>query len=239
MSSSSSRSSISTSDPTGGTARLEAALGYSFRDRLLLEQALTHKSCGRDHNERLEFLGDAVLGYLVAERLYRLRPAEREDALSLIRSSLVRKETLAEVAGELELGRYLRLRIGERRSGGHRRISILADALEAIIGAVQCDGGIDAAGALVDRLLGARMAAASADTAKDPKTRLQELLQGSNLPVPEYGIEATTGVAHARTFTVRCHVPALGLATVASGGSRRAAEAEAAARMLEQVAALV
>jgi len=239
MSSSSSRSNISTADPSGTTARLEAALGYAFRDRDLLAQALTHRSCGRSHNERLEFLGDAVLGYVVADRLYRLRPDEREDALSLIRASLVRKETLAEVAVEIELGRHLRLGVGERRSGGHRRPSILANALEAIIGAVQLDGGIDAAAALVDRLLGARMTLASADTAKDPKTRLQELLQGVNLAVPEYSIEETTGVAHARTFTVRCHVAALDFSVAAAGPSRRAAEAEAAARMLEQVAALV
>jgi ribonuclease-3 len=214
-------------------------LGYRFSDVALLEQALTHKSHGRAHNERLEFLGDAVLGYVVADRLYRTRPGEHEDSLSLIRASLVRKQTLAEVAGELSLGTHLRLGLGERRSGGHRRPSLLADALEAIIGAVHLDGGIAAAAALVDRLLGARMASASAAAAKDSKTRLQELLQGANLPLPEYSIEEAAGVAHARTFTVSCRVAAFDRTVVATGASRRAAETEAAARMLEQVADLV
>ena len=214
-------------------------LGYQFRDDRLLEQALTHKSFARDHNERLEFLGDAVLGYVVADRLYRLRPDEHEDALSLIRASLVRKETLAEVARELDLGSYLRLGIGERKSGGHRRPSLLANALEGVIGAVHLDGGIAAAASLVERLLDSRMEAATADAAKDAKTRLQELLQGANLPLPEYTIEETTGAAHARTFAVMCRVPELDLAVVAQGASRRAAETEAASLMLAEVAARV
>ncbi|MBX3706540.1 MAG: ribonuclease III [Pseudomonadales bacterium] len=242
MSSSSSRNSTSTSDRLVPLARLESALGYRFADPALLEQALTHKSHGRPHNERLEFLGDAVLGYVVADRLYHLRPDEHEDVLSLIRSSLVRRETLAAVARELDLGRFLRLGIGERRSGGHRRPSILADALEAVIGAVHIDGGIDAARQLVDRVLETRMADASTLTtrdAKDAKTRLQEHLQAANLALPEYRIEETSGSAHARIFTVRCRVAALDLAVVAQGPSRRAAETEAAARMLEQVAAIV
>jgi ribonuclease-3 len=249
MSSSTSTSSTNSADrasarrPNAGAApdpaRLEASLGYRFADAALLLQALTHKSHGHPHNERLEFLGDAVLGYVVADRLYRLRPGEREDALSLIRASLVRKETLAEVAAELGLGPHLRLGLGERRSGGHRRPSILANSLEAVIGAVHLDGGVEAAAALIDRLLGARMASASAHAAKDSKTRLQELLQSANLALPEYTIEETTGVAHARTFTVRCHVAALDLSVVAEGPSRRAAETEAAARMLDQVAARV
>lgn len=221
---------------SGAVSRVERMLAYRFRNPALLEQALTHKSHGRRHNERLEFLGDAVLGYVVADRLYRMRPDEHEDALSLIRASLVRKETLAEVAGAIGLGTHLRLGGGERRSGGHRRPSLLANALEAVIGAVHLDGGIDAATALVDRLLGERMATASAARAKDAKTRLQELLQGANLALPEYTIEETTGVAHARTFVVRCHVAAFELSVVAEGPSRRAAETEAAARMLEQVA---
>lgn len=239
MSSSSSTSNSNTTDRAAPIARLEAALDYRFRDIALLEQALTHKSHGRPHNERLEFLGDAVLGYVVADRLYRARPGEHEDSLSLIRASLVRKETLADVAGELSLGVYLRLGLGERKSGGHRRPSLLANALEAIIGAVHLDGGIEAATTLVDRLLGARMAGASAAAAKDPKTRLQELLQGANLPLPEYTIEETAGVAHARTFSVSCRVAAFDRVVVANGPSRRAAEIEAAARMLEQVADLV
>lgn len=239
MSSSSSTNDTNTAEQPGPGSRLEAALGYRFVDGGLLEQALTHKSHGRHHNERLEFLGDAVLGYVVADRLFRMRPDEHEDSLSLIRASLVRKETLADVARELGLGAHLRLGQGERKSGGHRRPSLLANALEAIIGAVHLDGGIAAAAALIDRLLVARMQAASADAAKDAKTRLQELLQSANLPLPEYTIEETSGVAHARTFAVKCRVEAFDLSVVASGPSRRVAETEAAARMLVQVAPFV
>lgn len=239
MSSSSFTKNTNTAERPAPVTRLEAALGYRFHDGALLEQALTHKSYGRCDNERLEFLGDAVLGFVVADRLYRMRPDEHEDSLSLIRASLVRKETLAEVARELDLGSYLRLGVGERRSAGHRRPSLLANALEAIIGAVHLDGGVEAAAALIDLLLGMRMAAASADAAKDPKTRLQELLQGANLALPEYAIEETSGVAHDRMFTVSCRVAAFDRVVVAEGRSRRAAETDAAARMLVQVAPLV
>jgi ribonuclease-3 len=239
MSSSSSTNNSNSAERDAPAARLQRALQYQFRDPSLLQQALTHKSHGRNHNERLEFLGDAVLGYVVADRLYRLRPDEHEDSLSLIRASLVRRETLAAIARELDLGTHLRLGAGERKSGGHRRPSLLANALEAIIGAVCLDGGIDAAAALIERLLGERMAAASADSAKDAKTRLQELLQGANLALPEYAIDKVTGVAHARTFTVSCRVAAFDRIVVAEGPSRRAAETAAAAGMLEQVVRLV
>jgi ribonuclease III len=228
----------STTTDGPGLEKLEAALGYRFHDRTRLEQALTHRSQSRTHNERLEFLGDAVLGYVVAEQLFALRPDEKEDALSLIRASLVRRETLAEIAAELRLGDRLRMGAGERRSGGHRRPSLLADALEAVIGAVHEDGGIGAAREVIVRLLGERMAAASADAAKDPKTRLQELLQGANLPLPVYTVEEVTGAAHERTFRVMCRIDALGLAVSAEGPSRRVAETRAAAALLEQVGSL-
>jgi ribonuclease III len=216
--------------------RLQAVLGYRFNDPALLVQALTHKSFARDHNERLEFLGDAVLGYVVAHRLFEDRPEVQEDTLSLLRAGLVRKETLAAVAADLNLGSYLRLGMGERRSGGHHRTSILADALEAVIGAVHLDGGIEAARALTLRLLEPRLQDLNADTLKDAKTRLQEALQGANCDLPEYVIEGTVGSAHARTFKVSCRVAAFDLIVTAEGRSRRAAEKTAAELMLEQVA---
>lgn len=202
----------------------------------MLERALTHKSFSRSHNERLEFLGDAVLGYVVAERLYQTLPDAHEDAMSLLRASLVRKETLAELAKELQLGDHIRLGVGVRRGGGHRLESILADALEALIGAVHEDGGVSAARALILRLLDERMRHLDPEALKDAKTRLQELLQSRNLALPEYTIEATSGSAHARTFTVSCRVEVFGLQVSGEGRSRRAAEKQAAALMLEQVA---
>jgi len=238
MLSSPSRSATTTPETSPGRAPdadLERALGYRFVDRALLDQALTHKSSGRIHNERLEFLGDAVLGYVVADQLFRAEPGVREDELSLLRASLVRKETLAQLAKGLELGNHLRLGSGVRRSGGHRLESILADTLEAVIGAVHLDGGIEAAGALVLRLLEARMAELDPDALKDSKTRLQELLQSESLALPEYVVETTAGSAHARTFTVSCRVPDLELTAEGEGRSRRAAEKQAAERMLERI----
>jgi ribonuclease III len=217
-------------------ARLQVVLGYRFNDPALLVQALTHKSFARDHNERLEFLGDAVLGYVIAHRLFEDRPDVQEDTLSLLRAGLVRKETLAAVAADLSLGSYLRLGVGERRSGGHHRASILANALEAVIGAVHLDGGIEAARALTLRLLEARLRDLSADGLKDAKTRLQEALQGANCELPVYVIEDTVGSAHARTFKVSCRVSAFDITVIAEGRSRRTAEQRAAELMLEQVA---
>jgi ribonuclease III len=231
MSSSSSTIGSSTAD-TAGDARLQEALGYRFSDPALLQRALTHKSFGRHHNERLEFLGDAVLGYVVADRLFELEPDAHEDALSLLRASLVRKETLADVAREIDLGEFLRLGTGARRSGGHHRTSILADALEAVIGAVRLDGGIEAARSVILRLLEARFGSLDAAAVKDAKTRLQELLQGAGLPVPDYVVERSGGAAHARIFTVRCRIDALDLEACADGLSRRLAEQKAAEVML-------
>jgi ribonuclease-3 len=238
MSSSPSRSVTSTPE-RAPDARLAAALGYDFAEPQLLTRALTHKSFARTHNERLEFLGDAVLGYVVADRLYREQPEAHEDAMSLLRASLVRKETLSAIAKELNLGDYLRLGVGVRRSGGHRLDSILADALEAVIGAVHLDGGIEAATGVTLKLLESRMKNLDADVLKDAKTRLQELLQGAGLALPEYAIESTTGSAHSRLFTVSCRVAAFDLAVTGEGRSRREAEKRAAALMLDQVSSLV
>lgn len=237
MSSSASRSATSTDSADG---RLETALGYHFNHPELLHRALSHKSFDRSHNERLEFLGDAVLGFVVADRLYEQQPDAHEDTLSLLRASLVRKETLAEVAKSLNLGEHLRLGSGVRRSGGHRLDSLLADALEAVIGAVHLDGGIGAARTLVLRLLESRMRDVDPETLKDTKTRLQELLQKAGLELPSYAIlEDAVDRANSRQFTVSCRVAAFDLEVTAQGRSRRAAEKRAAGLMLEKVTAFV
>ncbi len=216
--------------------RLQSRLNYQFKNRRLLEVALTHKSHSRQHNERLEFLGDAVLGYAIAESLYNDQPTAAEDTLTLIRAALVRKETLAEVAQSIGLGEFLSLGSGERKSGGRQRASILADALEAVIGAVNLDGGVEEARALVLRLFAERLAEAGARGAsKDPKTRLQELLQARSLALPVYGVVATQGSEHERTFTVSCEVVDLNLRTSGRGSNRRAAEQSAAEAMIAAV----
>jgi ribonuclease-3 len=215
--------------------KLQHELGYRFDDVELLLRALSHRSSGPRHNERLEFLGDAILGYLVAKRLYAVLPAEREDALTLIRSSLVKRDSLARRARRIGLGQHLRLGAGERKSGGHARPSILADALEAVIGAVHEDGGLEAAEALVDRLFDEPVESLDAATIKDAKTRLQEVLQKAGLGLPDYAIVTTEGSDHQRLFRVSCRVDALELECVAEGSSRRAAEKQAARAMLEEL----
>jgi len=216
--------------------RLQMALGHRFAEPALLEEALTHRSAGGRHNERLEFLGDAVLGLVVAERLFRDRPAAREGALSRQRARLVRRETLAEIARGLQLGSCLRLGSGELKNGGQQRDSILADALEAVIGAVYLDAGVQATRGLLERLLAPQLAALPSEhDLRDSKTRLQELLQARQLALPEYRILAESGLAHRPSFTVECGIAALGLKTTAEGHSRRAAEQEAARRALERV----
>ncbi|TDJ25348.1 MAG: ribonuclease III [Gammaproteobacteria bacterium] len=214
---------------------LEDRLGHHFNNKDLLLQALTHKSRGKENNERLEFLGDAVLGYVVADLLFYRRQEAAEDTLTLMRSSLVKGETLADVAKGLGLGDYLRLGVGEQKSGGHRRSSILADTLEAIIGAVHIDAGVAASTALVIRLLGARLENIDAQQIKDPKTLLQEYLQARSFPLPEYTVIATGGFEHEKVFKVSCRVTPLQLEATAEGSSRRAAEKLAAAEMLTKV----
>lgn len=211
-------------------------IGHEFAEPGLLDDALTHRSADRRHNERLEFLGDAVLGLTMAELLYRRRPDADEGDLTRYRALLVRGDTLAEVASEIELGKHLNLGGGEQKSGGHRRSSILADALEALIAAVYLDAGLEAARALVERLFRARLDdLPHPDSLKDPKTRLQELLQGRGQARPDYDLVSEEGDAHRRVFHAVCRVPALSLEAEGRGSSRRKAEQAAAAAVLEQV----
>lgn len=211
--------------------QLERKLGYEFADQQLLALALSHRSRGDTNNERLEFLGDAALGFVISNWLYHAFPEACERDLTLMRASLVKGESLAEVARDMGLGDYLRLGIGERRGGGHQRASILADALEAVIGAVVRDGGIDAGASLVERLFEPRLRAGELIAEKDAKTRLQEVLQSRHIELPEYRIVNQQGDAHEPVFTVQCAIEALDLAAVASASTRRDAE-KAAARIL-------
>ncbi|HUW38975.1 MAG TPA: ribonuclease III [Rhodocyclaceae bacterium] len=211
--------------------RLERVLGHTFSARDLLRQALTHRSYGAAHNERLEFLGDSILNFVIAALLFERFGALREGDLSRLRASLVRKETLAEIAQSLSLGDYLLLGEGEQKSGGHRRPSILADTLEALLGAVYLDAGFTRAQQIITGLYGRLIALIEpGGAAKDPKTALQEILQSRHLALPNYCLRATRGEAHAQEFEVECRVPALDICTVGLGPSRRAAEQAAAAR---------
>jgi len=217
----------------GSLAALQERLKHSFSDARLLQLALTHRSFSADHNERLEFLGDSVLNLAVSHLLYTRLSALPEGDLSRVRANLVKQDTLHRLALELQLSSLLRLGEGEARSGGPNRPSILADALEALIGAVYLDAGFAAAEALVRRLyesveINPRMDA----VAKDPKTELQEWLQGHKMKLPVYRVAATLGAAHKQTFDVECEVPELGLRERGIGGSRRAGEQAAAAAML-------
>jgi ribonuclease-3 len=213
---------------------LQQRLGHAFAQPRLLVRALTHRSHGADHNERLEFLGDAVLSLAVSSLLYERFAGSDEGDLTRVRAHLVREDSLHRVALTLELPEVMRLSEGEARGGGAQRPSILADAVEALIGAVFVDGGFEHALAVVRRLFGEVIATTEMDSwAKDAKTELQEWLQARRLPVPQYRIVATRGQAHAQTFEVECAVPALHLAEPGAGRSRRAAEQEAARRLLE------
>jgi len=212
---------------------LHDRLGCALQRRELLQRALTHRSCGPEHNERLEFLGDAVLALVVSERLVADFPAATEGELSRRRASLVSGTTLGALALELGVDHWLRLGAGARRSGVERRPSILAGALEALIGAIYLDGGLDAARLAIGRIFADRFAElAAAGPQQDPKTCLQEWLQARGLGLPAYTVEATSGAPHARLFRVRCAVAALDLAAEAEGASRRSAEQAAAERLL-------
>ena len=209
--------------------KLEQPLGHVFARPELLLQALTHRSWGSPHNERIEFLGDSVLNCTVAYLLFTAFPQLREGELSRLRASLVKQETLAKIATSLKLGDYLRLGEGELKSGGFRRPSILADALEAIFGAIYLDAGFDAAAASVGLLYQPLIAAVDpTESAKDPKTSLQEWLQAQHFGLPRYTLAATRGEAHAQEFEVECTIPELAVVTRGSGVSRRAAEQGAA-----------
>ena len=216
--------------------RLCKRLSYRFKDPTLLETAMTHRSARGLNNERLEFLGDAILGLVIARALYEKFPGATEGQLSRLRASLVKRDTLAKLAQELELGECLFLGSGELKSGGFRRSSILADAMEAVIGAVERDGGLEAAQELVLHLYSKRLVEVDIKRAgKDPKTRLQEYLQGRAMPLPNYEVAKVSGEVHAQTFTVECRIEALDLTTQGKGSSRRKAEQAAAEQALAQL----
>jgi len=211
----------------------EARLRYSFKDSTLLEQALTHRSASKNNNERLEYLGDSFLNFAIARRLYVLRPDDTEGDLSRARAALVKESTLAAVGQSLGIDAEIVLGPGELRNGGAQRGAVLADAVEALIGAVLLDGGTVAAEALIDWLFAEQIAALpDAATLKDAKTRLQEWLQGKGLHLPVYAVESVHGRDHEQTFVVSCEVTEKHAYTTGQGPSRRRAEQEAAAAML-------
>jgi ribonuclease-3 len=212
---------------------LQRALGCRLDDGALLTRALTHRSVGQANNERLEFLGDAVLGYIIGAELFRRFPEADEGRLSRLRVSLVKGSTLADVARELDLGAQLRLGSGERSGGGRHRRSILADTLEAVIGAIALDRGIEECRRCVLNIFATRLQALNLSSAeKDPKTRLQEFLQARRRPLPEYAVVDSSGEEHCRSFTVRCRVPDSADQAFGEGSSHRGAEQAAAASLL-------
>ena len=227
------RPAASEASPSAEAAQAPLALGYTFAEPALLRQALTHRSYGTPNYERLEFVGDAVLDCVVALALFERFPATPEGDLSRARAHLVNQETLAQVARRLGLGAALRLGEGEQKSGGADRASILADALEAVFGAVFLDGGFEAARRVIDAVFAEVLRDADpAALGKDPKTRLQEWLQAKRVPVPEYAIVGTRGEAHAQQFEVECRIPQLDVVAVGVGSNRRGAEQDAAQKAL-------
>lgn len=212
---------------------LYKTLNYRFEDAGLLNQALTHRSATGRNNERLEFLGDAVLDLVISDAVYRARPEASEGDLSRLRASLVKEKTLAALAAELGVGDYLILGSGEKKTGGHRRESILADALESIVGAVFLDSGIEAATEIIERVFAQRLDdLPAADQLRDPKTRLQEWLQGRGRGLPEYELVKVSGKAHRQKFEVSCSVTDTPSVTHGTSTTRRKAEQKAAAAML-------
>jgi len=215
---------------------LSKRLAYSFVNASLLTQALTHRSYSAQNNERLEFLGDGALNFMIAHQLYQRFPTIAEGDLSRLRAQLVKESTLSEIAISLELGDELSLGEGELKSAGWRRPSILADAVEAIIGAVYLDGGFAAAEALVAHLFARKLDTIDPKVIdKDPKSLLQELLQGKKIAVPEYSVTHLDGEAHAQVFIVECWIEKLNIRTVGEGTSRRIAEQQAAQLALEKL----
>lgn len=215
---------------------LERAIGYRFADASLLTMALTHRSHGSSHYERLEFLGDSILNAVVARELFQRFPDVPEGDMSRLRANLVRQESLHQLALSLSLGKYIRFGEGELKSGGASRPSILADALEAVLGAIWLDGGFDAVNGVIARLYADMLAGiVPGKPIKDAKTRLQELLQGRRLPLPKYVLTSTDGEAHAQVFTIACEIDALHVRTEGRGGSRRAAEQMAAQKALDKL----
>jgi len=216
--------------------RLQPKLNYHFANTGLLNQALTHRSVGSKNNERLEFLGDAILGFIIADELYKQEKKATEGQLSRFRSSLVKGDMLAEIARDLDLGSYLSLGTGELKSGGQTRSSILADSLEAVFAAVYLDAGYEIARQVIHDLFRKLLADLTNDSQlKDPKTRLQEWLQSRKLCLPQYSIIKVTGEAHAQMFTVKCELVDRGQSVVTQGASRRKAEQSAADQLLKDL----
>jgi ribonuclease-3 len=217
-------------------ARLERALAYKFSDPELLKLALTHRSVGKKNNERLEFLGDSIVNHIIAEALYQKFPQANEGEMSRMRAALVKGDTLAEVARVLQLGEYLKLGPGERKSGGYRRGSILADALEAVAGAILLDSDVARCRECLLTLFESRLNDLDEQpTTKDPKTELQEYLQGRHKPLPVYELQQATGDDHNPQFHVKCILQKPALVVIGAGGSRRKAEQAAAELALQKV----
>ncbi len=215
-------------------AHLQRLLGYTFNDPALLQLALTHRSASGTNNERLEFLGDSILNHVIAEALFQRLPKAREGDLSRLRASLVKGETLAEIGRELQLGEYLRLGQGERKSGGHQRGSIIADVMEAVTGAILLDAGVEACRECLLRWFDSRLQGLQPGTVrKDHKTRLQEFLQGRGMALPAYELVAVKGEDHNQQFHIQCVLPAPAGAFPGTGSSRRKAEQAAAQAALE------
>jgi len=216
-------------------------LEYSFNDITLLNEALTHRSYASKNNERLEFLGDGILNFVIADELFRLYPGVQEGDLSRLRANLVNKESLAEIAKKLNLGEVIKLGSGELKSGGFRRPSILADAVESIFGSVYCDGGFGVARDLIVRLYADRLAvdrlasATDLQNLKDAKTRLQELLQSRRFALPDYQVTHITGHAHRQVFHVKCSIKQMSIEVNAEGKSRRKGEQLAANKAIDRV----
>jgi ribonuclease-3 len=216
--------------------RLQKTIGYRFDNPELLREALTHRSFGLPHNERLEYLGDSVLNCVVSGELFTRFPDLKEGELSRLRAHHVRQESLHLAARALDLGTYLRMGEGELKSGGFTRPSILADAFEAMVGAVYIDAGFEVAQSVLRRLLDTQLGESTEESsAKDPKTTLQEHLQGLRLELPKYSVVSTKGATHEQQFEVECLVDSLSIRTIGSGTSRRAAEQEAAQRAYEKI----
>ncbi|EJG1650612.1 ribonuclease III [Vibrio parahaemolyticus] len=216
--------------------KLERKLGYQFKDAGLINLALTHRSANSKHNERLEFLGDSILSFVIADDLYHRFPKVNEGDMSRMRATLVRGHTLAELGREFDLGDYLKLGPGELKSGGFRRDSILADAVEAIIGAIYLDSDIEKVRSIVLSWYNLRLEAIKPGVSqKDPKTRLQEFLQGRRKPLPVYTVTNIKGEAHNQEFTVECEVAGVDKPVIGKGTSRRKAEQAAAETALEQL----
>ena len=212
---------------------LDKTLHYRFQDASLLLQALTHRSASGANNERLEFLGDAVLDFVISDAVFKRRPDADEGDLSKLRASLVKDTSLAKLAADLGIGKHLVLGSGERKTGGHRRESILADALEAIFGAVFLDSGFAAAAEIIERVFAQRLEdLPNADDLRDAKTRLQEWLQARKMALPDYELLSVTGKAHRQRFSVSCTVSELSQTTEGESTTRRKAEQQAAQRML-------